>query len=222
MAVKIGIEMELGSLLGENTNRVLNEINWRLKGDPSIRTLYGQTEFISEPITIDLNNYNDDVLRIAEDYKHLIGSLEKKEVNSSMGMHIHISGLKNKSIIFSKEFINHIHDEYRKFAKTQAEKERINAYFCRFLDDHCDPCFHYGAGSDRYRAVNILGAWQKHKTFEFRFFPSTLSITKFKQYLIFLLKIIKKFENKKVDVDHIDFEIDNTTPEVIEIKAEVI
>lgn len=209
MVVKIGIEIELATSETSETRALLyGELNgkWESVHDGSIRCSHNakksnahesicsdcyelgirQHEYRtthSKPYTVNLDDVKETVEKIASDYKKILSTLKHTSDNESCGIHIHFSGIKKFGVFYSKEFFDMVHEKYKLFATTPQEQKRLTQYYCQWVYDN---------SSDRYRAINVLGAFQKHKTFEFRFLPSTANLTTFKRYVRFVLEILRQ------------------------------
>jgi hypothetical protein len=202
--IKIGIEIETSSKTTTDTFKVIKRLGWELKGDGSIRVktpTYSQNEFITPPYDIDLNNIDKAINQICKDYKKVLDSLQGIEINESMGIHIHFSGFKKHAVYYSQDFFNMVKTRYLAFCKTEIEKNRINNHYCLFTYEKNQ--------RDRYRAINIKPAYERHKTIELRFFPSTKSLTDLKRYLTFALTIIKETETTEIKTDCFNYTINN-------------
>lgn len=197
MVVKLGVEIELASVKTDDTERLLHSgLNWMCTHDGSINIDYSEqekTEFrTTTPYTVDLNDIDGSVNRIADDYKKILDTLERVTVNSSMGIHFHFSGIKKWSVFFSKDFFDMVLNRYLAICTNATERERVHNRYC---------AFNYSSTSgDRYRAINILGAFERHKTFEFRFFASTDKISVFKRYVRFVLEILKEVKETEYEL----------------------
>lgn len=203
MVIKVGIEIELASVPTQATERVLNSLNWTRCGDGSIRCdLPNQrdTEFkTTTPYNVKLSSQraiDESVEKIASDFKLILDTLENVTVNKSMGIHFHFSGIKKFAVFYSREFMEQVKNRYLAICTNETERERVHNNYCKFEYD--------AFSNDRYRAVNILGAYQRHKTFEFRFFASTKNITVLKKYIRFVLELLK--EVKETDYDAVKIE----------------
>jgi len=170
---------------------------WKTKYDATIRGKYQAIEFITSLNhlwKIDTKNPNPGIEKACADFKKLVDSMNKIDVNTSQGLHFHVSGFKKKHVLYSKEFYDELINEYKAKATTKLEKARIDTRYARFRYDQ----------QERYRAINYVGAWRKQNTFEFRFFPSTKKVSEFRKYLKMLVKHIRRVENYKVKLDRID------------------
>lgn len=186
MSVKLGIEIELASVTSDATHDVLNSMNWCVCSDGSIQTRGNQrqTEFkTTTPYNINMRNIDDSIVEIATDFKNILDTLTDADANASCGIHFHFSGIHKFSVFFSKDFFDMVKNRYTDFCINATERARLANRFCIWEYSPVD--------TDRYRAINILGAYERHKTFEFRFFPSTTDITTLKRYVRFVLTILK-------------------------------
>lgn len=217
MTVKIGIEIELTSRIGTTTNTVLLGIGWKKKYDGSLshRTNMEQNEFISNPITININDVPGTVTRVCNDYKKILDSLESKFCNDTMGIHVHFSGLKKGTVYYSRGFFYQLREKYQEICTNDVERKRLNSYYCNWTN-YRDNQEKNATSSDRYTAINIGPAFAKHGTIEFRFLPSTDKISKLKKYLTFLFTEIKRIENE--NVPDIDVNINDVRLELEEIE----
>lgn len=210
MVVKLGIEIELASAPTTATNAVLRELNgrWVQCGDGSLKckhnagtVRYGfcsrcdelgitDTEFKTserKPYTVNLNDISASADKIALDFKRILATLENVSANSSCGIHFHFSGIKKYAVFYSNAFLAQLKERYLRFARTEEERARFDNKYAEWCD-----FFHVPHNGERYRALNIRGAYEKHKTFEFRFFASTDNIPTLRRYIIFVLEILKE------------------------------
>lgn len=157
-------------------------------------------------------NTKKDLKIILQDFKELSEFIG--EINNTMGLHFHIS-FKNFSDYYSllnykffEVFINGYIDKF----KNEIEQKRINNNFCSpYLNEkefnlitRNQLKFNYKCA--RYKAINY-NSFNIHKTIEFRIFPSTKSLKKFKEYLYFLydciinyLKEIDKRQKGEIEI----------------------
>ena len=213
MVVKFGIEIELATKITPETNAVMSTLrNWRIDGDGSVRcahsSSYGictacrargmtQAEFKTAPdapYTVDLNDITASVNMIARDVKKIYDSLENTSANKSCGIHFHFSGIKKFAVFYSDEFLETLKAKYSAFCRNDSERARFNTIYAEWVSFRRCP-----QNGERYRALNIRGAYEKHKTFEFRFFPSTKNIETFKRYVRFALEILKEVQETHYD-----------------------
>jgi len=211
MIIKLGIEIELAGKITDRTQSVINSFGglWQLYRDPSVKCKHalngrsynnicadcrdkGVTQIelrtTNKTYRVNTNNIEASITEISNDYKKILDTIKLKDINKSSGIHIHFSGLKKNSVILSSEFFESVHNKYKAFCRNQAERDRLTNHFCRW---------YYTERNDgeRYRAINVFGAYRRHKTTEFRFLPSTGNITTFKRYIKFILEILSNVAN---------------------------
>jgi len=213
MVIKLGIEIEIACKKTDATDRVLYTLgNWSVKGDGSIKCKHSlngrsnynicnecaekgikQYEFLTneKPYTVNLRDINATVEKIAGDVAQIFATLQHIDINRSQGIHFHFSGIKKYAVVFSKEFFNAVKEKYLAICTTETERERVTNYYCNFIYSPRD--------SDRYRAINIIDAFNRHGTFEFRFFASTDKSDVLKRYIRFVLDILKEVKETQYD-----------------------
>jgi hypothetical protein len=126
-----------------------------------------------------------------------------REINDSMGLHIHVS-FKNKKhyqYLFSLAFVKFFQKEYARNFKKPVERDRMDNEFCEFYDT--DDVYEFNDIKDealgshdkcdaRCHSVNF-NAYPVHKTIEFRIFPATKKATDFKRYVNFVTCCVTSF-----------------------------
>jgi len=229
--INFGIEVELWSLCTPRTIPILKMIRWERVSDGSVHSSDGvssgahQNEFRTiTSYRVDLDNIDTHVKKIISDYKRLVETLTEIDVNESEGIHFHVSDLNKMTVLFSKSGFDYVHKAYKKLARTELEKKRLGghinplnerdtAYFCKWQ--------YAENANDRYLAINYLPAWQRHKSIEFRFFPSTDKPNTLGRYVKFMLEIIKKFETIKLPKDRFSV-VSSNKLESIDMKELVV
>lgn len=190
--MKIGIEIELGALVGTTTDKVLRRKGWERTWDSSVRTSYDNVELRSK--VYDVKNGVEE--EIANDYKEILDTFVTVEVNNSMGIHVHVSDIYYHRL-FSREFWNEFKRRFKQLyddesipsSERDLVKARFDNRYCRFI---------YNSTTDsRYRAINYVPAYNQHKTIEFRAFPSTTNINVFKKFLKLVIDLVTEFNRKE-------------------------
>lgn len=115
--------------------------------------------------------------------------------NASCGFHIHVSF---KPLMPPEIFSTQFCDFFLK--KTEATfpgvfKRRKNNRFCRAIFDDT----YITQGSDRYRAINMRPAMQRHKTVEFRIWPASTPKRMY-EFFKFTLKTIEEFLDSEISL----------------------
>lgn len=232
MAVKLGIEIEYACKVTERTNRALSALNgaWVTCSDGSVKCKHlGGYSICSEcralgiddvefktapnkPYVINLNDIDGSVKTIADDFKKILDTLEHVSANKSCGIHFHFSGIKKWQVFYSDEFLNELKAKYSAFCTNDIERARFNSLYAEWCAFNRPP-----QNGERYRALNIKGAYEKHKTFEFRFFASTEKIETLKRYLRFVMEILRDVKNTTYDEKKISVPMNDAT----ELKKEI-
>jgi hypothetical protein len=195
-----------------NFNQFLKDKNFKHTTDGSIHLKDNQN---NTPLEFNSNVYKDikninDLNPIFEDFKILKGFI--KEVNASCGFHIHLS-FKNISdyyTLLNYDFANKFIKAYEEKFKGEEEIKRLSNNYCKGYENKKDfnkitrfQLRYNTKCSSRYKAVNY-NSFNLYKTIEFRIFPSTKSLDKFKEYVTFLYDFvtdyIKKDKNFNKDI----------------------
>lgn len=184
---KIGVEVETAlASLNLSSVRYLKEV----KNDGSIHCEEGYAKEVVSEAT-DLRN-------IYEFLDSLKRYILVEQVNESMGFHIHISFNRHYYFIqiFSRDFINYFLDKLKKEFSNYYKLQR------RFCNSYCgtyysDSYFTKMYSSSRYKAVNIIKAYNRHKTVEFRIFNSS-DVKTMKKYVSFTVRAINKYLDKNL------------------------
>lgn len=209
MVVKIGVEIELASVTTSETDNVLETLNWERCHDGSVTTRGNQrpNEFkTTTPYNVNMRNIEETIAQIGDDFKRILETLDNVSDNESCGIHFHFSGIKKWSVFFSGDFFEYVKTKYERFCTTDKERARLMNRFCKWEYSPTD--------TDRYKAINILGAYERHKTFEFRFFPSTKNVDTFKRYVRFVLEVLKEVQTKEYESTHKSVQVDINGSEV--------
>lgn len=196
--LKVGVEVEWSCRIRPYSGV---EDTWNLQHDGSISGKYESHEFTTKipkiPV-IDTENPTEGIDKSCEQFTGLLNCMSAIDCNDSQGLHIHVSGFKKKSVIYSQEFFEYFLEQYKKMAKSEKEKKRLTRHYC-------EPTYDQSA---RHRAINYTHAYREWTTFEFRIFPSTKSVREYRKYLTMLIRCISKFENKKIKPDVFEFKDD--------------
>ena len=200
--LKIGTEIEWSCTIRSRSY----ESDWERKSDASIQGNYSPHEFITKVPSlpeIDTKNPKAGLDTACNQFKSLLSCMSAIDVNASQGIHFHVSGFSKKSVIYSKEFFEFFISEYKKMCKTPLELDRVSTSEHRQTpygrrQNYAQAVYN---DSNRYKAINYLHAYYKLKTFEFRLFASTKSVSDYRRYLTFLVRCIAKFENRTIPVD---------------------
>lgn len=191
--IKVGVEIELGGNVTADTDRVLREVGWSRTYDASIRTRYNSIELRSKVYKIESLR---DISQIVNDYKKVLNAIENIEINTSMGIHIHVS-----NIPFHRVYERKFWDEFKRRFKMLAEddeltetekihmRSRFNNRYCKFTYSNIT--------DDRYRAINYRPAYHAHGTIEFRAFPSTANPKLFRKFLKLVVELVREFNNRQ-------------------------
>jgi hypothetical protein len=118
-----------------------------------------------------------------------------------MGFHIHVS-------FEPKEFLGYIvlHDynaltklkeAYLEKFKAQREKKRVGSNYCRFTDSEKD--FMGYLRREHYCAISSVDSFRRHKTIEFRVFPSSSKDYKLSEYIDFVIDFTKDLISKNTN-----------------------
>lgn len=136
--------------------------------------------------------FNIDQLAEVESFFGRLQTLSDKGLyhfNRSMGFHIHLGfEPKRPPELISLQFVKHFLKETRKAFPDAYNLRKANR-FCRIRTTEKELA---SFNADRYKAVNIVGAQQSHRTIEIRLFPSE-EPKKMLKYLKFTLKLVKAF-----------------------------
>ena len=171
---KFGIELE-GEFSENLSDKMEQRFDWQIKGDGSIDKCncwecenLSALEAISKPIDYTPTNINKikrlfDFLQV--EYKN--GDFH---FNKTCGLHFHFSFTPQKPPeLWSVEFADYL-SKCIATKHPKAYKERKDNHYCRFqLTQQEIADNHFG---DRYRFLNLLPAFSRHKTLEIRAFPS--------------------------------------------------
>jgi len=219
MVYRIGLEYEITHITTDDTEPYVYGLGWDIHGDCTIETFdddYSQNEYVTTPYIIDIRKHkqNKTINKIVRDYTGLLDTLDDATAVEGEGLHIHISGIKNKAFFYSREFYNYVYNEYKKIAKSDLELSRLDEHCARWKYQDNNICDDY----DRYTAINIERAYEKHNTFEFRFLPATDDPERLRFYLKWLMNIVRKCEYSKHKDITLNLEI-NEQPEPIKYTA---
>lgn len=198
---RIGIEIE-GEFSDEFKSKIQEKNLGIIKGDGSVKHCVDYPVGIgydykkhSNSIDLYTAEYNSAPLESIQESKDIFESFEKaaddKEYhwNKSAGFHIHVSfHPKKPPEIFSKRF----HD----FFMSRLKKKFPEVYNQRAGNSYClnacteeDP---YKNRNERYRAINFMPAWSRHRTIEFRIWRTAHPSEMF-EYLRFTIRTINNF-----------------------------
>lgn len=189
--------------------RIYDELNFsdfEIKDDGSIYTNCDSDYYIAKEITLNFaKRYREakKLLKEVSEFYHCS--------NKSMGFHIHFSFTRHSDyiVLFSKSFFdNFVNEANKRFAELS---DRRKDYCKTYISDRV---FLKSYSGDRYYAINFYCAYEKHKTYEFRLFPSQ-SYKKVKKYLEFTKRIVEEEIRKSLKIKEEIEEEDNL--EIIEI-----
>lgn len=198
---KIGVEIEciVKSDKIETVRRIAERKGWEWSGDGSIREYDYATEtsieFKSKPYKVDeLDAFFDDVKEI----------YEYARVNDSCGLHMHLSfeNISNYYKLLCWKFVDSFQKSYETEFTSAVEVERKTKSYSKFFNGESDFSakvrhqLRYGKHDmkpqSRYQCINF-NAYNRYGTVEFRIFAAANGITKFKNYVKFLLGNVETF-----------------------------
>ena len=194
---KIGIELEVGTFYDENGNvPTFNKFNVTHDGSINTTGLSAETarEYVSVPVSFK-SDWENPEMRELEDSIYELYNHAGVEVNSSMGLHVHVSFYQDffKTALFCKEFNelllqkvkeSELYDKYdtlhermdgeRRYAKPVTNESMQNS-----LDS---------AGASRYRHFT-----NRSQTVEFRLFPAMKTHKEVKRAVQIITESINSF-----------------------------
>ena len=186
---------------GEYTDSLRSKLEeyGEFKGDGSIHncdySVHEKKGLSDELDSIEFASGKYEIEKLRTDVKKFFDILIKgyadKEFhwNKSMGFHIHVSFKpKTPTEILSTQFVDFFFEQLKKKYPTVYNVRGKN-YYCRLNTNTDYEIIH---NHDRYRAINLAPALEKHGTIEFRIFP-TNSPKVMKAYMLFTLNTINKF-----------------------------
>jgi hypothetical protein len=208
----IGYELEAGLKENSGVRNVARQLGFRIGDDGSVycddmdtweaelnSPVYqgqkGKKLLFFELKKPDMDN------KIFSDFEQL--SHYVKEINDSMGLHIHVS-FKNKKYyqyLFSFAFVKFFQKEYMRHFKKPVERNRANNEYCEFYDDgdiyefkdiKDEALGSHDKCDARNHSVNF-NSYPVHKTIEFRIFPATKRSKDFKRYVNFVTGCVTSF-----------------------------
>lgn len=213
---KIGCEVECYILRSRivKVKALCTSNKWKFSDDGSISTP-NYSKYQSAEIKVGIYKLSE-IDKMIDEVKKLLLLVS---VNRSCGLHVHISFANTADYykLLTWKYVNDFQNLIKANFTTGDELERLNpngrGHFCRlyqneseFLSITSDQLRSTGK-SYRYNSVNF-NAYNLYGTIEYRIFPATNKIIKFKKYLSLLLtsaeKQIKTFklENKEVNLTH--------------------
>ena len=195
MQMKLGYELECG--IKRNTATIARGISrgmgWCNSSDGSIDIEEDNSTSIEFNSCV-YNNTRGGMKRMRTDFKKIIPYIN--DINESMGLHIHISFKQKRfyKILCSYDFVRFFQNRYRRNFRKECEQERMWNEYCKFYDDagefNRERKENFECGKDF--SINF-GAYEYHKTIEFRIFPATKSFRTFNRYANFLKKTVKLY-----------------------------
>lgn len=195
---KIGIEIECFSKTKNNEKlRLLaDELTYVMSSDGSIHDYSYSTESPHE--------FKSKVYELTE-IKQLFIDVQKIykliKVNQSCGLHIHLSfeKMSNYYKLLCWKFIEKFQKEYELKFTTPIEQSRKWKNYSKFYQNQISFDLNTTKqieirhkNDSRFHCINF-NAFNHYKTIEFRIFPATNKISKFKQYVKFLINIVETF-----------------------------
>jgi len=197
MKMNIGFELEAGVRDDSEARKTARSIKWQTGSDGSINIRKCNSypiEFKSK-VYIMPKNLN----QMIADFK--IISNEVNDINSSMGLHVHVSFSDKITYcrLCSYKFVRKFQTSYRKRFTKAKEQRRMGNSYCRFypskkqFEEEILKQIEFQDG--KYRSINF-GAISGHGTIEFRIFPATKSVVEFKRYVNFVRRMILTFIKK--------------------------
>lgn len=199
---KAGIEIE-----GEFSSSAMNAIRpfGSMKGDGSLhpcgsnaRThpreneLYCR-EFVSSPFIPREKGKFDKIFDLLQS-EYVRGQFH---YNASMGFHVHTSykGTDENTLpveIWSKEFYSFFYSRLQRDLKGVLIRRKDNS-FCVMRTDRSESDITYS--QSRYHGINFSGAYERHRTIEFRIFPASSPNT-MRRYFWFTINTVRDFLSK--------------------------
>jgi len=214
--MKFGLELEFGLNPEdrENAERFITSQEGELKSDGSINTQYSH---IAREINTKV--YSIEELKEVENLFNSFYSDYVKEINKSMGLHIHVSFEKmgDYNALFSRRFIRFFKKKLMdKFGDNQELTKRFNNKYCSNVYPK-----HYFLGNidKRHKMINYQ-AYSKHGTIEFRIFNAPQTAKGVMDYLLFTLETITIYLSiyNKVFIQNVTIEREETPKiELIEV-----
>jgi len=166
---------------------------FRYVSDGSLRSSEGiKKEYVSEPICYDSNHQYELWNQLEVLYRH------KAEINKSMGLHIHVSTVKDgyypflTNRKFADYFREYVVDNLYKFKgenkarlkrRLRTDRPRGSSdphYYCREYQNSTDLTKNLW-GNNRYRKVNFTNVGRSKNTIEFRVFPAMTDVSGIKK-----------------------------------------
>lgn len=197
--LRLGFELEGGFIneVKKEDSKIRKEFINLLKKLKFIKDFDGSINSSSDYHALELKSRiyeiknRKDLKKVIEDFKKI--SEYMKEVNSSMGIHFHISfkNLSDYYTLLNFDFADRFIKKYKENFKSKIERDRLLNHYCKIYEDEKDfknstkqalRCMGKGF---RYKAINY-NAYNCYKTIEFRLFSSTKEVKKFKDYITFL------------------------------------
>ena len=189
--MKYGIELEYGQEKEkeEEIKEYMEEQGGNLKSDSSVHTRY---PFISREINTKV--YNEEEVKETASFFSFFYDKYVKEINESMGLHIHISfnELANFNALYSKRFISFFKKGLlEKFGHKEELKQRLKNRYCKpsYSKSYMQGKF---KNSDRYKMINFM-AYERHGTVEFRIFNAPKTAQEVINYLNFTLETVNTY-----------------------------
>ncbi|WP_276273643.1 amidoligase family protein [Haloarcula litorea] len=186
---KVGIEVECA--IDKNLQNRRKEVaRFRREYDSSITTEKPQAEskeYVSDPV-----DYPEEIEDLETSVRTLYGKI--REINASMGLHIHVSMNKDKhyyrltSLKFHDYFIDRVRDSdlwskcprLRKRVKNRDShpfsRSATYGHYCKPIKDNYTIDKQLDSHSGKYRRINYMK--HKYDTVEFRLFPAMESPSK--------------------------------------------
>jgi len=183
---------DYGKIVSDGSLRCCSLADTRKYHNPNPRKKLDIMEFVSNPIDYNENGRKQvkEIFRLFDKY------FKEKEFhwNRSMGFHVHISFRPKTPVdIWSVEFANLFVIKLTKRFPSVFRTRKDNSYCKIIIDEKEMANMNLEANSsERYRFINFVPAWKKHKTIEFRIFPMNKPRI-MKQYLGFTFRIINDF-----------------------------
>ena len=192
MAIGFELECSIKRSIADEMLDYIRDAGGHVVDDGSIASSVGLAKEIRSPV-VTLDHLN----RLHAFIHGICSGLNKS--NKTMGFHVHVSfeDFRPYVMISSKEFFEFFKSRYIKSFTTDRERSRLTNHFCNA--EEYSP-------RDRYRMINIIDAWYRHKTIEFRIFPSSSQPSKLMSYIGFTINSIKDYlKNAKPEEETIEY-----------------
>jgi hypothetical protein len=189
--MRFGVEIEIGSdrVKTNKLQNAIQKIGWVIVGDGSVSAYHARPDEYRSKI------YEGKEFQI---FKKDVRTLQEffYEYNHTMGYHIHVSfrDRQRYTQLFCGAFVKAFLKELIKYSETlplPRRKALLNRWDNSYCKARYDRRYFENMYEDtRYHAVNFIGAWGRHRTVEFRIFPSSKSVEELIDYTKFTLNFV--------------------------------